>query len=441
MDDAGFWRKRGNDLRFIFTVRVTAGQSFTLPTVSNGSYDAKIEWGDGQEDDLTVWNAPEITHTYVNAGDYDIAISGVFTGWSVNNYADRLKIVEVKQWGCLLLGTGNGAFHGCGNLSITATDLLDTSGCNSFADMFRNCSSITTIPNIGSWDLTNVTSIQRMFAFATSFTGAGLGQWDTSGISTFYTNVSGSTYGVFHNCSAFNEDISGWDFSSTASIQSLLQGCTSFNQDISGWDVTGISNISNLFRGCASFNQDLSSWSFTNLVNISGTFYGATSLAFDISGWDVSNVTSMNLTFRNTTHNWNVAGWDVSSCTSFQGTFRGNPNFNQPIGSWEMSQAQSLGGTSATRDGMLQDCTAFDQDLSAWNVENVVRAYYFLHGGNLSTVNYDALLVSWGGQSLNALSFSTVHFGSSQYTSGGAAEAGRSAMISMGWHVVDGGPA
>ena len=58
----------------------------------------------------------------------------------------------------------------------------------------------------------------------------------------------------------------------------------------------------------------------------------------------------------------------------------------------------------------------------------------------LSTANYDALLIAWDAK--GAMSYSgTVNFGGSKYTSGGAADAARTSLISKWGGITDGGAA
>ncbi len=475
------------DLRFIFTVRVTAGQSFTLPTVSNGSYDAKIEWGDGQEDDFTVWNAPERTHTYVNAGDYDIVISGTeFRGWQVNNYADRLKIIEIKNWGMLRLGTGNAAFYGCENLTVSATDILNVSDCTDFSYLFCQ-TAITTVPNMEQWDVSNVTSLFRAFRYCSNF-NQDLNGWDVSnvvnmsstfgGCTLFNGNISewntisleiiggGSNTGIFHDASSFNQDISGWDVSGVSNFGHVFQNCTSFNKSLNGWDVSSGTNFSRMFLNCTSFNQSLNDWVFstTSDINFYSMFIGCHSFNGNITNWNTGRVTRMDEMFTQCyAFNQNIGSWDVSNVRVFGGTvndgargmFSQCTSFNQDISGWDTSSAVRMtqmfcGATSFNQDisgwdvsgvnrmdRMFDGATSFDYDLSNWDIENVNNINLFMRGVTLSTTNYDAILNSWGSQMLNSgLAF---HFGNSQYSPAGLP--GRNAIIAQGNTITDGGPA
>lgn len=55
--------------------------------------------------------------------------------------------------------------------------------------------------NIGSWDVSSVTDMSRMFQGATAF-DQDIGSWDVSSVSTMF--------GMFDNATAFNQDLSGW---------------------------------------------------------------------------------------------------------------------------------------------------------------------------------------------------------------------------------------
>jgi hypothetical protein len=88
--------------------------------------------------------------------------------------------------------------------------------------------------------------------------------------------------------------------------------------------------------------------------------------------------------------------------------------------------------------GALRSMSAFDQDISSWDINQVSSFSLFMFGTTLSTTNYDALLIAWDAQ--GAMSYSgTVNFGGSTYTLGGAAEAARTSLISKWGGIIDGG--
>ena len=78
--------------------------------------------------------------------------------------------------------------------------------------------------------------------------------------------------------------------------------------------------------------------------------------------------------------------------------------------------------------------------MANWDINQVTDFTNFLLSAGISTANYDATLIAWDAQGTMAFS-GTVNFGSSQYTSGGAAESARTSLISKWGGITDGGAA
>ena len=349
----------------------TASNTVVLPLINGGAsaYSGTIDWGDGSTSVLSYANR---THVYATTGIYTITISGQVEGWRFAFTGDRLKILDVVNWGSLVIRSDQ-AFFGCSNLAVSAVDAptLSTTSLNS---MFRSCTSLTT-PNFSAWDLSSVTNVSFMFSSASFFNG-NIGSWNVG-------SVTDMSY-MFFGATSFNQDIGDWDVSNVISMFAIFWAANAFNGNIGNWDVSGVLNMGRMFTGAIFFNQD-------------------------ISGWDVSSVTNMFAIFQGaTSFNQNISSWNVSSATTMESMFQGATSFNQNIGSWDINQ--------------------------------VTNFTNFMNGVTLSTANYDALLIAWDAQ--GAMSYSgTVNFGLSKYTSGGAAQAARTSLISKWGGITDGGPA
>ena len=130
---------------FTFNVKTdNAGTSnndqFTFPLPATADVNCYVDWDDGTNiQHITSVTAPEWTHTFTTgAGTYTPKIWGVLdNAIKFNNGGDKSKMTLISKWGSLTFSSdATGAFYGCNKLSITATDILDTVGCNLFLAMF-----------------------------------------------------------------------------------------------------------------------------------------------------------------------------------------------------------------------------------------------------------------------------------------------------------------
>lgn len=228
-----------------------------LPLNPVGTYNFVVDWGDGNTDTITSWNQTETLHTYATAGFYTIKIDGTCIGWQFDGIGDRDKILSIDSWGSLNLGNSGGYFFGCSNLDLsTVSDVLNLTGTTNLSTMFSDCTSLTTINNINSWDMSNVIDTSIMF----------------------------------NNCTNFNQNLNSWDMSSVVTAVSMFKLAVAFNGDITNWDVSSLTNTANMFSGTIAFNQPIGSWNVSNVGNMDSMFIGAVGFNQDIGSWDVSNV-------------------------------------------------------------------------------------------------------------------------------------------------------
>lgn len=368
------------DRPFITTWETTAAnETITIPTRPFETYDYTIDWGDGVIDTNVTG---DITHTYSASGVQTVSITGTFPQIHFNGTAvDRDKILTIEQWGDIEWAALTQAFKGCSNLTIT----------NASID----------VPNI-----TNVTNVSEAFRDAT----------------------------------AFNGDISAWNVSSVTNMSRLFNGATIFNQDIGNWDVGNVLTMSRVFEGASLFNQDIGRWDVSNVLSTAVMFVGASNFNQDIGGWDVSGVTDMNTMFGSAVNfNQDIGRWNVSSVTNMNQMFYGATAFNQDI-SFKAGLGIPSGDAWNTSNVtgmvvMFYNAASFNQNIGNWNVANVQSALNMFRGATLSTANYDALLIGWNAQNLQAnVPFSG---GSSQYCEGATARANMIANDT--WTITDGG--
>ena len=156
------------DNSFKTTWNMTAG-NFTLSS-QTGTYNCTIDWGDGTAPTQHTTGNP--THTYSLAGQYQISISGSYSGTRMDSdVTNRTKLISVDNWGNVGFTSFNSAFNSCSNLSkLPNGSITGANNVTSFDYVFANCTSLTSIP-IGLFDnCSNVTSFYSCFVGCSSLT-------------------------------------------------------------------------------------------------------------------------------------------------------------------------------------------------------------------------------------------------------------------------------
>ena len=220
----------GDTTSFITTWRTTtSNESITIPATGvPGDYNYSITTSDGRTF-TGVTGSQAIT--FASAGDYDVSISGDFPRIYFNNGGDRTKLIDIKQWGNIVWSSFENAFYGCSNLTGSFTDAPNLTNVTSIRRVFGDCSSFN--QPLNNWDVSNVTTMYATFAGATSFNQP-LNNWDTSSV----TNM----LGVFSRTTSFDQDISDWDISNVSDFQVFARfvtiSTTNYDAILIGWEAT-----------------------------------------------------------------------------------------------------------------------------------------------------------------------------------------------------------
>jgi surface protein len=396
---------------FVWTVATTtASETFTIPCQDVGVFDAAVDWGDGSSSAITAFNDADLVHTYASAGDHQIRISGTFPNILFENSGDKLKVKSVANLGTVGWSWLYRAFYGCSNMTSFVSGDTDTSAVTTMSQMFRSCSSLATL-DVTSFDTSAATSMDFMFIGCSSLASLDVTNFDTSAVIDM-----GS---MFRDCSSLTTlDLTSFNTSIVTDMALMFRDCSALTTlDVTNFDTSAVTNMGFMFRGCSSITTlDVTNFDTSAVTDMGSMFIGCSTLAaLDVTSFDTSAVKDMDLMFRNCS---SLATLDLTS-------------FN----------------TSIVRDmfQMFRDCTSLAdivgvQSFNITGLNSTGSLSEFCSGVTLPTSRYNSLLINWGAQ--NPFDGMSPNFGSSTYTAGGLAAAGRTKLISTdGWTITDGGTA
>ena len=229
------------------------GSSFALPNfVTDGQ--VTVDWGDGTVETLTTNE-----HTFTNGDGYhDVGFrldSGTYFRPRINNNASHdTKVVALGPAPESMKLDGQQGFYGCTNLeAFDAT--VDTSSASDFHSFVRDCTSLTSFPQI---DTSSGISFYRTWRVCSSLTSFPL--INTSSGTTFYE--------AWRVCSSLTS-FPALDTSSGANFQRAWYDCSSLTS-FPLLDVSSGTNFLGTWRNCSSLT------SFPLINTSSGTtFYDA----------------------------------------------------------------------------------------------------------------------------------------------------------------------
>ena len=243
---------------------VLSGESISLPLRQDDGngysfvYDFEVDWGDQTTDTITAWNQAELTHNYVDAGNYTITLSGIAESFYLNDAGDKEKLISVSQLGEMRWKNLSGAFHGAANLETLDAGKVDTSMVVDMSYLITGASKLTAI-NLTGINTSAVLNLEYLFFNNERLTNLDLSMFDTSNV----TNMSW----MFWNADSFNQPIGDWDTFNVINMSYMLGATNNFNQPIGNWNTENVTNMSAMFYNATSFDQDISSWDVTNAGN------------------------------------------------------------------------------------------------------------------------------------------------------------------------------
>jgi surface protein len=72
---------------------------------------------------------------------------------------------------------------------------------------------------------------------------------------------------LFEGVDSFHETIASWEVSNVSNMRDMFAYASHFNQNIGSWDVSNVTDMSYMFGWAATFNQDIGSWDVSSVTD------------------------------------------------------------------------------------------------------------------------------------------------------------------------------
>lgn len=292
---------------------------------------------------LSAWNTGDVRNfSYMFYGA--IIFDGNISTWDVSSGSNFSSMFEEAV-----------AFNG----NLASWDTVSATNMNK---MFKRAGKFNS--QLNSWNVSGVTNMGEMFIDALAFSRP-LNLWNTGNVTTMFE--------MFRRLPLFGAngdfDLSGWNMSKVTEATRMFAN-TNFNCKVDNWKFARGCWIHEMFLDCPKFNQDVSSWNVSGVFDMAGVFRGTLAFNKNIVGWDCTSAVGMANLFNSSSFSGDLIGWKINpnpaTPINMTSVFRGARNFNGPgIKTW------NVGGVGAM-NSMFFDARSFNQDLSGWDVRNVV---------------------------------------------------------------------
>ena len=243
-------------------------------TGAEGDYDVVAKQNDTQVATFNDLSNQE-TITLPSSGVYILEVTpkevNGFNRINFNNTGDISKILDIKQWGTCVWSSFADAFSGCGDILTNVSDIPDLSNVTSLEKMFGE-TTISTINRINEWNTSGILNMQDMFFFSEQFNQ--VLSFDTSSV----TNMS-----RMFRLSGQNSSLS-FDTSSVEDMSFMFEQ-SAFNQPLN-FNTSSVTDMSRMFRVNFYFNQDIGGFDVSNVTDLSNFMQDKTSENFSATNYD-----------------------------------------------------------------------------------------------------------------------------------------------------------
>ena len=242
---------------------------------------------------MAIWTAGNTTLTFLVSDSYKAGdtynnqtITNVWKGstvtasattpaWLETVQGTMTKVVFASSFKYVKPTTCRSWFYQCGKLAtITGIGNLNTSEVISMRQMFRECTSLTSL-NLSTFDTQKVISMRTMFYGCTGLTSLNISNFST---------VSASNIGyMFYNCKKLTSiDVSKFNTDKVTAMDGVFYNCAALTSlDVTNFNTQKVTTMESMFRGCSKLTSiDASNFSYDALTTYTDMFTSVPELCF-----------------------------------------------------------------------------------------------------------------------------------------------------------------
>lgn len=303
------------------------------------------------------WFAPnDTTITRVSITEIDIVDSYTPTGnetdsWDASEAKDGSVMCYVTGTKLTLAGNGSGCIYANIDASYTFADVNET-------DYFF---SVTAIAGLNILDVSRVTTMCSMFRKCTSLTSlAEIGGWNTGLVEDMDHMFAGNSY--VGDMALAEIDVRNWDVSNVKYMGHMFYGCAQLTElDLGKWNTSKLFDLNHAFADCFGLTSlNVADWDVSNCHIFNATFNDCHGLtALDLSGWVTANGRTFNQMFEMCSSLTKISGLENFN------TSKVSTSFIHPVTGEEVN----AGGTF---NEMFSGCYVLTElDLSSFDTKTV----------------------------------------------------------------------
>ena len=312
---------------------------------------------------------------------------------------EALPELDATGWDLSNVTSMERIFYGCKSLEhIEGLETWDTGNVTTTFAAFYNCNKLADLEGIGAWDTGSVTDMQHMFRGTYQLKEIDVENWDVSSVTSFYAMFCSFKNGA-GDMPIEVFDVSKWNTASVTNCAMMFYGCAQLESlDLSSWDVSKLTNTSHMFADCFKLESiDFTGWDTSSLNNMDAMFNDCRSLqTLDVSSFVTQNVTVMSQVFENCDNLTEIIGldqWDTAKVTDMSDMFS-NSNGGSKLEVVDLSGFDTSNVTNT--QWMFKDCVNLQTVYVSekWDMSSVTNSYAMftncpnLVGGNGTT--YDS---------------------------------------------------